>query len=33
MQPEVMIFFAAVIFAVVKIVQLWIIWYNREGED
>lgn len=29
MQPEVVAFYAALVFAVVKIVQLWIIWERR----
>ena len=32
MQPEVMLFFGAVIFAVVKVIQLAVIWYGREDE-
>ena len=30
MQPEVMCFFAAIVVALVKIVQLWLIWYKEE---
>ena len=30
MQPEVVAFFATVVVALVKIVQLWIVWNNRE---
>lgn len=31
MQPEVMIFMACVVFAVVKIVQLAVVWYGKEN--
>lgn len=33
MQPEVMAFMAAVVFAVYKIVDLAIIWYRQEDEE
>lgn len=33
MQPEVMIWFTAVIFAVIKVIQLAFIWDNREEEE
>ena len=33
MQPEVMCFFAAIVVALVKIVQLWLVWDNREEDE
>ena len=30
MQPEVMAFFGAVIFAMVKLIQFAVVWYSRE---
>lgn len=33
MQPEVMVFFTAIVVALVKTVQLWLVWDNREEED
>ena len=30
MQPEVIGFFAVVVFAVIKIIQLAVVWYGRE---
>lgn len=33
MQPEVVAFMAAVVFGVFKIVQLWIVWEFKRGDD
>lgn len=30
MQPEVVAFFATIVVALVKIVQLWLVWYKEE---
>ncbi len=32
MQPEVVAFMAAVVFAVIKIVEFWITWERRDEE-
>lgn len=33
MQPEVMVFMAGIVFAVVKAVQVWVVYDNREEEE
>lgn len=33
MQPEVMCLIGAIVLAVVKIVQLWIVWEIKRGDE
>lgn len=33
MQPGVVAFMASVVFAVFKIIQLWIVWEVKRGDD
>ena len=33
MQPEVVAFMGAVVFAVFKIIQLWIVWELKRGDN
>lgn len=33
MQPEVVALFGAIVFAVFKIIQLWIVWEVKRGDD